>query len=117
MQYEVYIVYQIVWTYFSKRDITAGNPKEAEREQISFILWRFNAEKNYSKYPDGALFKYLPKDNNDLDKEYLKPWLYAIDPCSLKHDSHNNKTVSPNRYYTIWSIVKILINRNQSLRD
>ena len=36
--------------------------------------------KNSSKYHDGKLFKYLPKHDNDLDKEYLKAGLYAIDP-------------------------------------
>ena len=57
--------------------------------------------KNYWKYHDGKLFKYLPKHDNDLDKEYLKPGLYAIDPCSLKRESHNNKTVHRIDYCTL----------------
>ena len=99
---------------FSKRDITAGNPQKAERGRISFSLWRFNAEKKYSKYHDGKLFKYLPKHDNDLDKEYIKPGLYAINPCSRKRDSHNNKTIHQIDYCTICSVGEIL-NKSRSI--
>ena len=55
---------------------------------------------------------YLPKHDNDLDKEYLKPGLYAIDPYSLKRDNHDNKTVHRIDYCNICSVGKFL---NQSI--
>ena len=83
-------------TYFSKRDITAGKPQKRQSvDEFHSVCEDLMLRKIIANtlYHDGKLFKYLPKHDNDLDKEYLKPGLYAINPCSLKRDSHNNKTV------------------------